>query len=166
MNSCDPRQRKFAPIPAAAVPNCVGRDETATRFTRRPLPMEEASDIVRLVIDDQKLAITLSAFAAERDWDQFHTPKNLATSISVEAAELLELFQWSRGQKGWDEVTDPSVRTRVEEELADILLYVIRFADKAGIDLQSIAERKIALNAAIWLLRLRRSEPCPIRNHS
>ena len=110
--------------------------------------MEEASDIVRLVIDDQKLAITLSAFAAERDWDQFHTPKNLATSISVEAAELLELFQWSRGQKGWDEVTDPSVRTRVEEELADILLYVIRFADKAGIDLQSIAERKIALNAA------------------
>ena len=100
------------------------------------------------MIDNQKLAMALRSFAAERDWDQFHTPKNLATSISVEAAELLELFQWSRGQKGWDEVTDPSIRARVEDELADILLYLIRFADKAGIDLEAVAERKIALNAA------------------
>ena len=100
------------------------------------------------MIDNHKLAITLRSFAAERDWDQFHTPKNLATSISVEAAELLELFQWSRGQKGWDEVNDPSIRAKVQDELADILLYVIRFADKAGIDLEAIAERKIALNAA------------------
>jgi len=100
------------------------------------------------VIDNEKLAMTLRSFAAERDWDQFHTPKNLATSISVEAAELLELFQWSRGQKGWDEVTDPSLRARIEDELADILLYVVRFADKAGMDLQSLAERKIVSNAA------------------
>ena len=100
------------------------------------------------MIDDHKLAMTLRSFAAERDWDQFHTPKNLATSISVEAAELLELFQWSRGQKDWDEVNDPSIRARVEDELADILLYVIRFADKAGIDLETIAGRKIAANAA------------------
>ena len=99
------------------------------------------------MIDNQTLAMTLRSFAAERDWDQFHTPKNLATSISVEAAELLELFQWSRGQKGWEEVTDPSIRARVEDELADILLYLIRFADKAGIDLEAIAERKIASNA-------------------
>ena len=99
------------------------------------------------MIDNQKLAMALRSFAAERDWDQFHTPKNLATSISVEAAELLELFQWSRGQKGWDEVADPSIRTKIEEELADILLYLIRFADKAGIDLEAIAERKIASNA-------------------
>ena len=100
------------------------------------------------MIDNQQLAMALRSFAAERDWDQFHTPKNLATSISVEAAELLELFQWSRGQKGWDEVADPSIRAKIEEELADILLYLIRFADKAGIDLEAIAERKIALNAA------------------
>jgi dCTP diphosphatase len=100
------------------------------------------------VIDNEKIANTLRSFAAERDWDQFHTPKNLATSISVEAAELLELFQWSRGQNDWDEIADPSLRKRIEEELADILLYVIRFADKAGIDLQASAENKIALNAA------------------
>jgi NTP pyrophosphatase (non-canonical NTP hydrolase) len=101
-----------------------------------------------LVIDNQKLAATLRTFASERDWDQFHTPKNLATSMAVEAAELLELFQWSRGQRGWDELADASLRPRVEDELADILLYVIRFADKAGMDLQRIAERKIATNAA------------------
>lgn len=100
------------------------------------------------MIDNEKLAVALRSFAAERDWDQFHTPKNLATSISVEAAELLELFQWSRGQKGWDEVTDLSLRARIQDELADILLYVIRFADKAQIDLQAIAERKISANAA------------------
>jgi dCTP diphosphatase len=101
-----------------------------------------------LVIDNQKLATLLRSFAAERDWDQFHTPKNLATSISVEAGELLELFQWSRGQKDWNEVSDAAIRRRVEDELADILLYIIRFADKAGMDLQVIAERKIASNAA------------------
>jgi NTP pyrophosphatase (non-canonical NTP hydrolase) len=100
------------------------------------------------VIDNQKLAMTLRSFAAERDWDQFHTPKNLATSISVEAAELLELFQWSRGQHGWDDVMDPSIRARIEDELADILLYLIRFADKSGIDLEAVAERKIASNRA------------------
>jgi NTP pyrophosphatase (non-canonical NTP hydrolase) len=99
------------------------------------------------VIDNQKLAMTLRSFAAERDWDQFHTPKNLATSISVEAAELLELFQWSRGQNGWDEIADSAIRSKIENELADILLYVIRFADKAEMDLEAIAERKIALNA-------------------
>ena len=99
------------------------------------------------MIDNQKLAVTLRSFAAERDWDQFHTPKNLATSISVEAAELLELFQWSRGQNGWDEIGESPIRSKIENELADILLYVIRFADKAEIDLEAIAERKIALNA-------------------
>ena len=128
MKSCEPPRKKYAPIHAAVVRNCDGPDE--------------------IMIDNKKLATALRSFAAERDWDQFHTPKNLATSISVEAAELLELFQWSRGQKDWDEVTDPALRARIEEELADILLYVIRFADKAGIDLAVIAERKIALNAA------------------
>src|SRR5262245_19103025 len=127
------RQKKSAPILGAEAPSFVGRDEAQKECT---------------VIDNETLALALRSFAAERDWDQFHTPKNLATSISVEAAELLELFQWSRGQKGCDEVADVSLRTKIEDELADILLYVIRFADKAGIDLQTIAERKIAANAA------------------
>lgn len=99
-------------------------------------------------MDEKLLAESLRAFAADRDWDQFHTPKNLAISISTEAAELLELFQWSRGSGGWDELAQPALRARVEEELADVLLYLIRFADRAGIDLQSAALRKLNMNAA------------------
>jgi NTP pyrophosphatase (non-canonical NTP hydrolase) len=100
-----------------------------------------------ILIDNEKLASSLRAFAADRDWDQFHTPKNLASAITVETSELLEIFQWSRGQKEWNDLDAPDVRARTEEELADILLYLIRFADKAGIDLQRAAESKLALNA-------------------
>ena len=99
------------------------------------------------MIDDVKIAALLKRFADERDWEQFHTPKNLATSITIEAAELLELFQWSRGQGGWDEIRDEKLRARVEEELADVLIYVLRFADLAKIDLAKAAECKIAQNA-------------------
>lgn len=106
------------------------------------------------MIDNVALANALRLFARERDWDQFHTPKNLATSIVVESAELVELFQWTRGQKEWTELDDPALRLRVEEELADVLLYLIRFADKAGIDLQEVAERKIALNAKKYPVEL------------
>jgi dCTP diphosphatase len=98
------------------------------------------------VIDNEKLASSLRVFAADRDWDQFHTPKNLASAIAVESSELLEIFQWSRG-KEWRDLDSPAVRARTEEELADILLYLIRFADRAGIDLQLAAEKKLALNA-------------------
>jgi NTP pyrophosphatase (non-canonical NTP hydrolase) len=95
----------------------------------------------------EKIAEILQKFANDRDWDQFHTPKNLATSISVESAELLELFQWTRGQKDWNEVLEVEIKEKIEHEIADILLYLIRFADLAKIDLEKVALRKIALNA-------------------
>lgn len=94
------------------------------------------------------LARRLREFAQERDWEQFHSPKNLAISISVEAAELLEIFQWSRGRDDWDCLREDSIRARSAEELADILLYLIRFADKAGIDLEQAALQKLERNAA------------------
>jgi NTP pyrophosphatase (non-canonical NTP hydrolase) len=99
------------------------------------------------MIDNERLANSLRAFAADREWDQFHTPKNLASALTVESSELLEIFQWSRGQKEWSDLDSPEIRARTEEELADILLYLVRFADKAGIDLQSAAERKLLVNA-------------------
>lgn len=98
-------------------------------------------------MNEKKIAEELQKFATERDWDQFHTPKNLATSISVESAELLELFQWTRGQKDWKEIEEVEVKEKIENELADILLYLIRFSDLAKIDLEKVALRKIALNA-------------------
>ncbi len=100
------------------------------------------------MIDDDMLAKKLEAFSAERDWGQFHTPKNIASALSVEASELLEIFQWTRGQHGWQEIdAEKSVREHTEEELADILLYLIRFASLAKIDLQQAALKKMEKNA-------------------
>ena len=86
----------------------------------------------------------LRAFAAERDWDQFHSPRNLATALAVEAAELLEPFQWLSEEQGRD--LPPETRAAVEEELADVLLYLVRLADKLGVDLAAAARAKIARN--------------------
>lgn len=100
------------------------------------------------MIDDRLLAEKLQQFASDRDWDQFHSPKNIASALSVEASELLEIFQWTRGQHDWSEIDgDSSVRKHVEEEVADILLYLIRFASLAKIDLQQVALDKMQKNA-------------------
>jgi dCTP diphosphatase len=87
----------------------------------------------------------LRAFAADRDWDQFHTPKNLSMALIAEAAELVEHFQWVEGDKS--HLLDEKVRPSVEEEIADIFIYLVRIADKLNIDLYHAAERKIIINA-------------------
>ena len=92
-----------------------------------------------------RLRDALRGFAKERDWDQFHSPKNLAIAISVEAAELLEHFQWINEKDSAD--LSHEVRAKVAEETADVLLYLIRFADRAGIDLPAAAAAKLAVNA-------------------
>lgn len=86
----------------------------------------------------------LREFARERDWEQFHSPKNLAMAMIVEAGELVEHFQWRTEQEC--EQLSPEKRREVEEELADVLLYLIRLADRLGVDLNDAAWRKIALN--------------------
>lgn len=86
------------------------------------------------------------SFAAERNWEQFHTPKNLAVSLCVEAAELLEPFQWLAAGDG-AELTD-SKRDQVRHEMADVLIYLIRLADKLEVDLPSAVREKITLNHA------------------
>lgn len=75
----------------------------------------------------------LREFVAERDWEQFHSPENLAKSISIEAAELLEAFQWSSN-------ADPE---KVQDELADVLTYCILLAEKYGFDLEEIVLKKL-----------------------
>jgi NTP pyrophosphatase (non-canonical NTP hydrolase) len=94
----------------------------------------------------QDLRNKLRQFAAERDWDQFHSPKNLAMALSVEAAELLEHFQWLSDAES--AAMAPDKRAKIGEELADVLLYLIRLADKLDIDLATAAADKITVNAA------------------
>jgi len=92
-----------------------------------------------------ELRDALRAFAAERDWDQFHSPRNLATALAVEAAELLEPFQWL--SEAESRALPPATRAAVEEEMADVLLYLVRLADKLEVDLLEAARAKIARNA-------------------
>jgi dCTP diphosphatase len=87
----------------------------------------------------------LRRFATERDWDQFHSPKNLAMALSVEAAELLEHFQWLSDAES--AAVPSEKRTKIREELADVLLYLIRLADKLDIDLATAAADKLSVNA-------------------
>jgi dCTP diphosphatase len=87
----------------------------------------------------------LRTFAAEREWDQFHSPKNLAMALSVEASELLEHFQWKSETESAQLTADE--RQAVAHEAADVLLYLIRIADKLGIDLIDAAKEKMVLNA-------------------
>lgn len=91
------------------------------------------------------IAEQLRRFAAERDWEQFHSPKNLAMAMTVEAAELLEHFQWLTEEQS--KSLPPDKRARVAEEIADIQAYLIRIADKLGIDILDSVRAKIRLNA-------------------
>lgn len=96
----------------------------------------------------------LRAFAAERDWSQFHSPKNLAIAISVEAGELLEHFQWLSIEASQ---TLPNEKlAKISEEMADVLLYLIRMADVLGVDLIESANAKIEANARKYPVDLAR----------
>src|SRR6185436_20634584 len=84
-------------------------------------------------------------FRDERDWKQFHDPKNLAVSISVEAAELLELFQWRNGEEAMRYAGEN--RERVSEEIADVAIYLLELVDVLGLDLEKVIEDKLEKNA-------------------
>jgi dCTP diphosphatase len=87
---------------------------------------------------------TVRTFVSERDWDQFHTPKNLSSALCVEAAELLEHFQWLHTGKA-DEL-GPDKLKDVSHEMADVLVYLVRLADKLNVDLGAAVEEKMVLN--------------------
>ena len=103
--------------------------------------MNDASTQLQ-VIKDRVLA-----FAKERDWEQFHSPKNLSMAIAAEAAELMEHFLWQNPEASREDIQAEKLRAKVEEELADIFIFAIEFANVTGIDIAAIIEAKMALNA-------------------
>ncbi len=89
------------------------------------------------------------AFAREREWEQFHAPKNLAMALAAEAGELMEHFLWDTPEASREKTAvDATRRARIEEELADVVIYALEFANMTGIDVAAAIERKMALNAA------------------
>jgi dCTP diphosphatase len=93
----------------------------------------------------ENLCQQAAAFAAERDWEQFHSPKNLSMALIAETAELIEHFQWLTEAQSRD--LPPAKHAEVAQELADILIYLVRLADTLDVDLIAAARAKIALNA-------------------
>ncbi len=98
----------------------------------------------RPALDLEQLRRRVAAFAAARDWDQFHTPKNLSMALIAEAAELVEHFQWLSAAQS--EALAPHKRAEVASELADILIYLVRLADRLEVDLLAAAFAKMDVN--------------------
>ena len=98
-------------------------------------------------MDLKALQETLRAFASERDWEQFHTPKNLAMALMVEAAGLMELFQWKTPEESYASKTDQSLQACIGEEAADVLLYLLQLVDHTGVDLEYAVHDKLLKNA-------------------
>jgi len=101
------------------------------------------------ILNIKKIKEDIEKFAIERDWSQFHTPKNLAAALSVESSELLEIFQWfsEKDCQQLIEEKNPKVISKIEEEISDILAYTIRLAGVLDINVPEALERKLKKNA-------------------
>ena len=102
---------------------------------------------VAKLVDVEALAAALEQFADERNWQQFHSPKNLVMALSGEVGELSDIFQWMTQDESKAAARDPQTAHHVREELADVLLYLVRLASVLGVDLNQAAADKLQANA-------------------
>ena len=93
----------------------------------------------------KKLQTKLMKFVKERNWEQFHSPKNLVMALSVETAELVEIFQWLEGPESG--TVDASTRQHIEEEIGDVMIYLTMLASRFDLDPIEAAHKKMAINA-------------------
>lgn len=98
-------------------------------------------------MDIAKLKAEIAKFSHDRDWDQFHSIKNLSMALSVESAELLEIFQWLSEEQSNQIKNTPQLKNKVEDEIADIFVYLLRIIAKADIDLEKVVLNKLKKNA-------------------
>lgn len=94
-----------------------------------------------------ELKTRILAFVHERDWEQFHSPKNLSMALAAETGELMEHFLWASGEQSQAIARDPVRRARIAEELADVVIYALEFANITGLDVAAAIEAKMAANA-------------------
>ncbi|MCO3850362.1 nucleotide pyrophosphohydrolase [Pseudomonas aeruginosa] len=98
------------------------------------------------LVDVGQLAAALERFAAERNWAQFHSPKNLVMALTGEVGELSEIFQWMDEEQSKDAARHPDTAQAVQDELADVLMYLVRLASVLGVDLDAAAQQKLEQN--------------------
>ncbi len=94
-----------------------------------------------------KLDQDITQFVKERDWEQFHSVKNLTMALNVESSELMEIFQWLSEEKSNDVKSDPQILSKVEDEVADVFVYLMRILNKTEIDLEKAVRNKMKKNA-------------------
>jgi len=99
------------------------------------------------ILDLKNLKSKILVFAQKRDWEKFHTPKNIAMALSVEASELLEIFQWLTENESFQIKKNKKEKIKVEEELSDIFVYLVRLCDLLDIDLSKSVTKKMKKNA-------------------
>ena len=98
-------------------------------------------------MDLKKLNTEIEKFVSDRDWDQFHSVKNLSMALNVESSELMEIFQWLTEAQSNDVKNDAKLLGKVEDEVADIFVYLLRIVNKNNIDLEQAVLRKLKKNA-------------------
>ena len=108
--------------------------------------MSKVDDISGQLIDVEILTAALKRFADDRDWQQFHSPKNLLMALTGEVGELCEIFQWMSEADSTDAAKRPETAQAVKDELADVLMYLVRLASVLGVDLNEAVVTKLALN--------------------
>src|SRR5882757_11144248 len=109
-----------------------------------PLIMKPMTDAKTTVAELRERVL---AFVHERDWEQFHSPKNLSMALAAESGELMEHFLWAESKASLDVARDPKKRRAIEDEIADVVIYSLEFANICGIDLAKAIETKMAANA-------------------
>jgi NTP pyrophosphatase (non-canonical NTP hydrolase) len=107
-------------------------------------------------LDLKKINSEIERFASDRDWDQFHSVKNLSMALSVESAELLEIFQWFTEEQSNKVKNDPKTMSKVEDEVADIFVYLLRIVSKTNIDLEAAVLNKLKKNAEKYPIEMSR----------
>lgn len=98
------------------------------------------------MIDTKKLNNLVESFIAAREWDQFHSIKNLSMALNVETSELLEIFQWMKEEDSNQVSSNSALKSKVQEEIADIFIYLMRISIKSGIDIENAVTEKIKKN--------------------
>ncbi len=94
-----------------------------------------------------ELKARVLAFVRERDWEQFHSPKNLSMALAAETGELMEHFLWATAEQSHAIATEPAKRGKIADELADVVIYAIEFANITGLDISAAIEAKMTANA-------------------
>jgi dCTP diphosphatase len=111
---------------------------------RNPRAMAALTDSATTIAE---LKTRLLAFVHERDWEQFHTPKNLSMALAAETGELMEHFLWATPEQSRAIANEPAKRSKIADELADVVIYALEFANITGLDVAAAIEAKMAANA-------------------